>query len=190
MCGPTSPPTKPSWRRTLVDGPRSGRRILGLDPGSRYTGYGVVDRKGSRCHHVAHGRLVPPKGQPLTERLAFLAQGLEKVLADYRPDAVACEGIFHGINPRSLIVLAQARGALLAVVGRSGLEVFEYSPSQIKAAVVGSGRADKAQVGHMVRLVLGLGNQKVSEDAGDALATAICAAEHRRFEGLVSPSGR
>lgn len=133
---------------------------------------------------------MPPKGQPLTERLAFLAQGLERVLADYRPDTVACEGLYHGLNPRSLIVLAQARGALLATVGQFGLEVFEFSPSQIKAAVVGHGRADKTQIGHMVRLVLGLGNQKISEDAGDALATAICAAEHRRFEGLVASAKR
>lgn len=116
-----------------------------------------------------------------------MARGIEGVIEEHRPETVGCEGVFHGLNPRSLIVLAQARGALLSAIGRAGLEVIEFSPSQIKAAVTGSGRADKDQVSYMVKLVLGLGDQKVSADAGDALATAICAAAHHRFERLATP---
>lgn len=109
------------------------------------------------------------------------------MLESHRPQTVALESLFHGVNPRSLIVLAQARGALLATVSRAGIEICEYSPSQIKGAVTGSGRADKEQVSRMVRRVLGLREQKLSADASDALAAAICAAERRRFEQLVAP---
>ena len=136
--------------------------------------------------HVAHGRFAPPSGQPLADRLAFLVESLDEILVRYQPQVAALESLFHGVNPRSLIVLAQARGALLATVGRAQLEICEYTPSQIKTAVTGSGRADKTQVSHMVRLVLGLGTKKLSADAGDALAAAICAAERRRFELLTS----
>lgn len=118
-----------------------------------------------------------------------MVDALEEILGRYQPGVAALESLFHGVNPRSLIVLAQARGALLATVGRAQLEICEYSPSQIKTALTGSGRADKAQVSQMVRLVLGLGAEKISADAGDALAAAICAAERRRFELLTARPG-
>ena len=119
-------------------------------------------------------------------RLAFLVDGLESLIESHRPQVVSVESLFHGVNPKSLIVLAQARGALLATVCRAGLEIYEYSPSQIKSAVTGSGRADKQQVAQMVRRLLGLRDEKLSEDASDALAAAICAAERRRYEQLLA----
>ena len=103
---------------------------------------------------------------------------------DY-PDVAVLESLFHGVNPRSLIVLAQARGALLATVARLGLPVAEYSPAEVKTAVTGHGRADKAQVARMVVLILGLGSgEKLSSDASDALAVAICYAQRLRLDSL------
>lgn len=99
---------------------------------------------------------------------------------------MALESLFHGINPRSLIVLAQARGALVAAIGRAGIELYEYTPAEIKSAVTGSGRADKEQVSRMVRLILGLGEEGLSADAGDALAVALCLAQRSRLDRLVS----
>ncbi|MEM6792386.1 MAG: crossover junction endodeoxyribonuclease RuvC [Acidobacteriota bacterium] len=169
----------------MADGRRCCR-ILGLDPGSRFTGFGVVERKGSQWKPVAHGRWTLPAKAPLVERLALLSAQAESLIERHRPDSVALESLFHGINPRSLIVLAQARGALVAVIGRAGIELYEYTPAEIKSAVTGSGRADKEQVSRMVRLILGLGEEGLSADAGDALAVALCLAQRSRLDRLVS----
>ena len=158
-------------------------RILGLDPGSRYTGYGLIDKRGSSLTPVAFGRFAAPR-EPLPERLAFLAAELRALLASEEPDAAALETPFQGLNPRSLIVLAQARGALLAVLAESDRPIREYAPSEVKAAVSGYGRADKAQVAAMVRRILGLGSRRLSADAADALAVAICCAQMTRYADL------
>ena len=155
-------------------------RILGLDPGSRYTGYGLIEKRGSKLTALAFGRFTCPTA-PLPERLAFLAAELRRLLEDEKPAAAALETPFQGLNPRSLIVLAQARGALLAALAERGLPVREYSPAEVKAAVSGYGRAEKAQVEAMVRRILGLGAKRLSEDAADALAVAICCAQMTRF---------
>ncbi len=131
-------------------------RILGLDPGSRYTGFGVIDRQGSRLRPVAQGRITLPGSSPLPARLALLARELGDVLRRFEPEVAVLEALFRGVNPRSLIVLAQARGALLTTLATAGLEIHEYSPAEVKTAVTGSGRADKTQVGRMVNLILGL----------------------------------
>lgn len=159
-------------------------RILGLDPGSRYTGYGVVDRFGSKLEPVEQGRITLPSKLPLAERLAKLHREIMGVLDRCEPEAVVLESLFRGVNVRSLIVLAQARGTLLATVAMAGLEVQEYSPAEIKSAVTGNGRADKDQIRRMVCLILGLKREKLSADASDALAAAICFAQRRRLDRL------
>jgi len=155
--------------------------VLGLDPGSRHTGYGLVHRDGSRLAAVAFGRLSPDPGLPIALRLAEIAAGLEELIGRHRPQAVAIERVFHGASSRSTIVLAEARGALLAVCGRANLAVLELAPAEVKSAIAGSGRADKAQVARMVRLRLGLGRVALAADASDALAVAICLAERARW---------
>ena len=166
-------------------------RILGIDPGSRYTGWGVVDRRGSRLLAVSHGRIVLPRSQQLAGRLARLAEEMRQLVRAHSPDAAVLEALYYGVNPRSLIVLAQARGALLATVSEEGVEVHEQTASEIKSAVTGSGRADKQQVARMVRLILGL-SEEIPDDTSDALAAAICFAQRLRLDRLGAdkkPSG-
>ena len=165
-------------------------RILGVDPGSRHTGFGVVERHGSRLRAVTHGRISPPAKLPLAARLAALSAGIREVVAAHRPDVAVLETPFHGLNPKTLIVLAQARGALLAAIAESGLGTEEYAPAEIKSAVTGNGRADKEQVARMVELVLGLDRRAASSDASDALAVAICYAQRARLDHLGGRSRR
>lgn len=159
-------------------------RVLGIDPGSQHTGFGVVERRGSRLHLIAQGRISPPRGQPLEARLAHLSRGLADVVQRQEPQAAAVEALFHGVNPKSLIVLAQARGALLVTLALAGIPCREYSPAEVKSALTGHGRADKQQVQRMVRLVLGLGDEPISVDASDALAVALCFAQRQRLDRL------
>ena len=158
--------------------------ILGLDPGSRFTGFGLVRRHGSRLECVGHGRITLPQGASLPVRLAEVVRELESRVHEHHPDVAVLEALYHGVNPRSLIVLAQARGALVATLAVLGLEIHEYSPAEIKTAVTGHGRADKSQVTRMVKLILGLGGERLSADAGDALAGAICYAQRLRMDRL------
>lgn len=160
-------------------------RILGLDPGSHHTGFGVVERHGSRLTAVAHGRISCQRKSPLPDRIAHLARELERLVDEHTPDRAALETPFHGINARSLIVLAQARGALLAVLGQRRIEIREYSPAEVKSAVTGHGRADKEQVAKMVSLVLTLRDTNPSRDETDALAVAICCAQRQKLDALV-----
>ncbi len=164
-------------------------RILGLDPGSRYTGYGLIDRQGSKLRAIAHGRIAVPGSSPLPARLAHLCSELRDVLRRFEPETAVLEALFRGVNPKSLIVLAQARGALLVTLAAAGLEVHEYSPAEVKTAVTGNGRADKQQVGRMVRLILSLSGPQLSPDASDALAVAICFAQRLRLDRLVGGKG-
>jgi crossover junction endodeoxyribonuclease RuvC len=157
-------------------------RILGIDPGSLATGYGVVERNGSQVTACAFGRIAGPRTAPLAERLAHMTSELARVLDEWQPDAAAVETPFHGRNTRSLIVLAQARGALIATLATRGLAPAELSPAEVKSAVTGFGRAEKEQVAKMVRLVLGLHTVSLSADASDALAVAICYAQRTRLE--------
>jgi len=165
----------------------SALRVLGLDPGSRHAGYGLVERVGGKVRSVACGRISPDPNLSQAERLAALAAELESLVEGLRPDCAAVERVFHGVNSRSLIVLAEARGALLSVLGRHGLPVVELAPAEVKSAVAGSGRADKRQVARMVALQLGLTGSALPADATDALAVALCHALAAR--GL-SPDSR
>jgi crossover junction endodeoxyribonuclease RuvC len=153
-------------------------KVLGIDPGSHRTGWGVIESGGSRLQHLGSGTIVA-QGTSLAERLVSIAQGIEQVLARFKPQAVAVENIFHSKNSRSALQLGHARGVALVTSARSGAVVYEYNPTQIKQAVTGRGRADKEQVQKMVQLILGP-QGKMSLDASDALAAAICHTEMAR----------
>jgi crossover junction endodeoxyribonuclease RuvC len=158
-------------------------RILGIDPGSNATGFGVVDHAGGGLVHVAHGTLRPPRGASLPERLHRLYRDLVQVIEEHRPDAVAVEQVFVAASPRAALVLGQARGAVLAAVAAGGLPVTEYTPAQIKQGVAGSGGAPKPQVQAMVRRILAL-ERAPAADAADALAAAIRHAHEPRLARL------
>jgi crossover junction endodeoxyribonuclease RuvC len=158
-------------------------RILGIDPGSNATGWGVVERAGGRVAHVAHGTLRAGRGASLSLRLAELARGIADLVALHRPDAVAVEQVFVAASPRSALVLGQARGAVLAALGAAGLPVVEYDNRLVKQSLTGTGAADKRQVERMVREFLRL--ERVSgPDASDALAIALCHAQAGRLAAL------
>lgn len=158
-------------------------RILGIDPGSSVTGYGVVERGAGRLVHVAHGTLRPPRSVPLASRLDHLYRTVAEVIARHEPDCVAVEQVFVAASPRSALVLGQARGAILAAVAARGLPVNEYTPTRIKRSVTGNGRASKRQVKFMVKRLLALDRLPV-DDAADALAAAISHANAGRLDSL------
>ena len=148
-------------------------RLLGIDPGSRITGYGVIDMEGWCSRHVASGCIQTASDRPLPERLKTIYEGIMQVIQQYQPVEVAAEQVFMHRNPDSALKLGQARGAALCAVVMARLPVSEYAARAIKQAVVGKGTADKAQVQHMVTLLLNLSAPPPS-DAADALAVAIC----------------
>lgn len=147
------------------------RRILGIDPGSRVTGYGVIESDGSRSIHVASG-CIRLSGDDFPQRLGQIFRQLAAVVADYKPDEMAIEQVFMGKNAASALKLGQARGAAICACVTAEIQVFEYTPRMIKQSLVGSGSADKDQVQHMVKHILNL-NQKMAADESDALAVAL-----------------
>jgi crossover junction endodeoxyribonuclease RuvC len=149
-------------------------KIFGIDPGSERTGYGCIDTDGSRHRLVICGALRAPAHTAFPDRLLLIHAGLAALLAEHRPDCVAIESIFHARNVRSALKLGHARGVALLAASQAGLEVIEYAPAEIKRAVVGFGRAEKPQVGHMIKLLLGLDAVPSPDDAADALAVAVC----------------
>ncbi len=155
-------------------------RVLGLDPGSRRTGFGVVERHGNRLRCVEHGCVSAPAGEPLPRRLHRMAREIGAVMDRVAPDAVAVEEAFFRENVRSALVLGHVRGALIVAAVERGLDVFEYSPREIKLGVAGNGGAAKEQVGYMVRRILAL-EAAPGTDAADALAGAICHLQRSRF---------
>jgi len=152
-------------------------RLIGLDPGLRSTGWGVIDVDGNRLRHVAHGVIKVPGERALAERLNDLFDGVAAVIAEHGPREAAVEETFVNVNPASTLKLGQARGIVLVVPARAGLKVFEYAANLVKKSVVGAGHADKRQIAMMVgRLLPGV---EATADAADALAVAICHAHHR-----------
>jgi len=149
-------------------------RIFGIDPGSERTGYGCVESDGRRHVLVACGAIAAPPGDPFPHRLARIHTELSTLLASCRPDCVAIENLFHANNVRSALKLGHARGVAMLAAVEAGCEVVEYTPAEIKRAVVGYGRAEKQQIGQMVKLLLGLTAAPSPHDAADALAVAIC----------------
>jgi crossover junction endodeoxyribonuclease RuvC len=149
-----------------------GVRILGLDPGSRVCGYGVIDERDGELTYVECGILTAPEHRAMEERLGEIACGLREVIAELAPAVVAVEDVFVRENARTALALAQARGMALAVIGLAGLEVASYPPALVKKSVTGSGGAGKEQIARMVQALIGL-RSLPRADATDALAVAI-----------------
>jgi crossover junction endodeoxyribonuclease RuvC len=156
----------------------AGVIVLGIDPGSRRCGYGVVAKDGTRLQVIESGVLVPgPLGMP--ERLGKILAELDRIIERTRPGEVSVEAVFSGASARSALVLGQARGVALAVAARAGLPVYEYSPAEVKLSFTGNGRADKDQMLRTARLLLGA-EPELSDEA-DALALAVCHLARRPF---------
>jgi crossover junction endodeoxyribonuclease RuvC len=160
-----------------AEGAGSPNVVLGLDPGTRHFGWGIVERRGTRMLHHAHGVVHTDETAPIAVRLVTIERELMAVVRAHGPEVASVEAIFYAKDPQAAAKLGHARGVALLVCARSGLEVFEYPPARVKLAVVGSGRADKAQVAHMIRVVLGLSAAPPS-DAADALALAVTHLQH------------
>ena len=163
-------------------------RILGIDPGLRVTGFGVIEKAGTRLSYVASGCIRTDSTATLPARLGTINAGITELLQKYEPDQAVIEIVFVNVNPQSTLLLGQARGAAITTLVAGGIEVAEYTALQVKQAVVGNGHADKAQVQHMVRRLLSLpGNP--SPDAADALACAIAHAHGGQGLGNLSTKG-
>jgi crossover junction endodeoxyribonuclease RuvC len=160
-------------------------RVLGIDPGSRITGYGIVEQQGNRLVHVDNGAIFTDKATDFAGRLKLIFEGLSAIIAEYRPEQVAVENIFFSTNVQSALKLGQARGAAIVAAVHAGLPVAEYTALQVKKAVVGQGRAEKGQVQKMLKALLGL-PEIAQADASDALAVAVC---HINSHELLSHAG-
>ena len=147
-------------------------RVLGIDPGSRVTGYGVIESDGMRSRHLGSGCIRTASGD-FPERLGEIFNGLREVLLQWQPQEVAIEQVFVSRNASSALKLGQARGAAISAIVTLELPVFEYTPAAVKQGLVGNGRAEKEQVQHMVRVILGM-QGKMGLDESDALAVALC----------------
>lgn len=160
-------------------------RILGIDPGTGTTGYGIIDVEGNRLRHVDNGIIKTKSSEPLPLRLKTIYDGLTCILEEFSPDAVSVEQVFLAKNPKAALTLGHSRGTAVLAAVNKGIEVHEYSALQVKSAVVGYGHAAKQQVQHMVKALLNL-PEVAQEDAADALAVAICHANSRTMKKLVS----
>jgi crossover junction endodeoxyribonuclease RuvC len=160
-------------------------KIFGIDPGSHRTGYGCIETDGSRHRLVACGAISSASSMPFAEKLLVIHVRLTELLAACRPECVAVESLFFANNVRSALKLGHARGVAMLAAVEAGLPVFEYTPAEIKRAVVGYGRAEKQQIQHMVKFILGLAAPPAPHDAADALAVAIC---HGHSDRRAAPS--
>lgn len=169
-----------SARRTVVD-----RRILGIDPGSVVTGWGIVEAMGNSLSHVACGTIATAGAEAQGARLHRIYRGIQQIIARYRPDGVSLEKVFFARNPQSALKLGQARGVALLAAAENQLDVYEYSSNEIKSAVVGYGHATKGQVQKMVASLLNV-SETLAADAADALAAAVCHIHRRAFQARVA----
>jgi crossover junction endodeoxyribonuclease RuvC len=164
-------------------------RILGIDPGTRITGYGIIDKSGNHLRHLDNGAIHTRTDAPLADRLQTIYDGLCGVIAEYGPHAMAVERIFVAKNALSALKLGHARGVAMLAGVHAKLPVAEYTAVEVKNAVVGYGKAAKAQVQQMVRILMNL-PEIAQEDASDALAVAICHANSHDLNDLLARSGR
>lgn len=160
-------------------------RILGIDPGSRITGYGVIDSDGRRNVHVTHGH-IKVEGENLAEKLAYIYYRIQNIIQEHQPVEAGIEEVFMAKNAQSALKLGQARGAAMCAAAISGLPVHEYAARLVKQSVVGKGSADKAQIQHMVPLLLNIRGIKLQADAADGLAIALCHAHLRNSKLLLA----
>jgi crossover junction endodeoxyribonuclease RuvC len=162
-------------------------RVMGIDPGSNCTGFGIVEERAGRLVHIHYGSIRSRAGQPFADRLKAIYSGLTQTIRDFSPDAVAVEDLFFATNVKSALKLGQTRGVTLIAAINENKPLAEYSPLEVKQSVVGYGRADKIQVQDMVTTLLGLAEKPHPFDAADALAVAIChihTAKSRKRLGL------
>lgn len=160
------------------------KKIIGIDPGTLVTGYGLIHCQQGRYKVIDFGCIKPPSSLKISDRYLIIFDGVEALLERYQPDALVVETQFVKANVQSAIKLGMARGVVLVAAKRRGIQVFEYSPSRAKRAVVGNGRASKGQVQYMVQRLLQLETLPTPEDAADALALALCHAQASHFENL------
>ncbi len=164
--------------------------LLGIDPGTASTGFGVISVDGSTMRSLEHGVIVTAAASPPAQRLAAIHRRVAELIDRHAPGEVALEDLFVGSNPRTILTVGQARGAVLAACGLAGLETAAYPPAEVKVAVCGYGRADKQQVQRMVAAMLSTDLSDVSDHATDALAVAICHAVRSRGRRLVAAAAR
>ncbi|MGD0437182.1 MAG: crossover junction endodeoxyribonuclease RuvC [Bryobacteraceae bacterium] len=157
-------------------------RILGIDCGTEYTGYGLIESDGRVHTMIAAGSIHTSPKDPLHTRLSVIARDLREVIGAHRPDSAAVEEVFYAQNVKTALKLSHARGVVLLMIAEAGLSMGEYSPLEVKTSVVGYGRAEKQQVKRMVHSLLHLETEIESEDACDAIAVAICHATHAAFQ--------
>ena len=162
-------------------------RVFGIDPGSARTGYGCVQTDGTRHRLIVCGAIASPASRSFPQKLQTIHADLSRLLAKHRPDCVAIENLFHAVNARSALKLGHARGVAMLAAVEAGVEIVEYTPAEVKQAVVGYGRAEKSQVQAMVQLLLGLAEPPMPHDASDALAIAICHVHRMTGSGATVP---
>lgn len=156
--------------------------IMGIDPGLTSTGYGVIEKKGDQLRALGFGGIATSSREKLSSRLAKIYDEVKALIEEYRPDLVVVEELFFNSNARSAMVVGEARGGVILAAAHCGVGVEEYTPLQVKQALVGHGRADKRQVSYMVRALLSLEGEVTSSHASDALALAICHAHREKLQ--------
>ena len=163
--------------------------VLGIDPGMAETGYGLIAVEGSRMRAVDHGVVTTAARLPAAQRHAAIHERVAELIAQHAPDAAALEDLYVGANPRTILSVGQARGAVLAACGLAGLDAAGYPPAEVKKSVCGFGRADKGQMLRMVTAILGLDPPPATDHAADALAVAVCHATRARTSTRVAVAG-
>ncbi|MCS7282620.1 MAG: crossover junction endodeoxyribonuclease RuvC [Anaerolineae bacterium] len=160
-------------------------RVLGVDPGTATTGYGIVEETEREVRALAYGVITTPPGQPLPQRLQTIYRELQRLIQEWQPDEAAVEELYFNVNVRTALSVGQARGVVLLALADAGLPVTEYGPGEVKQALTGYGGAEKRQMQEMVRMLLGLKKPPSPDDAADALAVAICHLHSARMRGMV-----
>lgn len=170
---------------SILHPPSATHRLLGIDPGTAVTGWGVIDHVHDKSRLVGHGTIVTSAREPGHERLSQIYHGILGVIDKYQPEAAAIEELFGGVNIKTALAVGQARGVIVLACAERGLEPFDYTPLRIKQAVVGYGRASKVQVQQMVKALLGLPRVPAPDHAADALGVAICHAHSMKTNNLM-----
>lgn len=159
--------------------------ILGVDPGIAITGFGVINFVGNKFSVIDYGAVLTPAGQPLPERLLSIQNQLSRIIEQHKPDAFAIEELFFAKNVKTALTVGHGRGVSVLCAAQAGLDIFEYTPLQVKQALVGYGRADKKQIQQMTKVILNLKEVPKPDDVADALAIAVCHAHsHKMGEGF------
>jgi crossover junction endodeoxyribonuclease RuvC len=161
-------------------------RVLGIDCGSRVTGYGVIDSNGADCVFICCGAIRSKSSDPLADRLKTIYSGIVQIIREFEPEAAAFESLFYATNVQSALKLGHVRGVSMFAAAEANLHIYEYSPLEVKSAVTGYGRAEKPQVQQMVRALLKLNAPPQPYDASDALAVAICHIHTNRFNNSLA----